>query len=172
MRRNKTFESICYKRSFLYFARYLEGQDPKYRDIFSNIDNSALNLVGDSSTFHRLKKREKIVIDKGAFLISGSISFKLVDQVRKVSLSRTSYNKFGLVPPCEYPMKAAQETLILKFKVEVLDYDIEGNMLINDDQINKSMISGSRMGLKKKTSIKGSLAGIMNMSLKVRINFK
>jgi hypothetical protein len=141
MKRNARFQSLCYQRSFLYFARYLEAKDPKYTKIFKNIDDSVLNMVGDSSSFHKLKRREKIVLDKGAFLISGSISFKLVDEVRKVSLSRTSYSKFGLIPPCEYPMKAAKETLLLRFKVEILDYDIEGNILINDDEINKSALS-------------------------------
>jgi hypothetical protein len=143
MKRNPRFEGLCYKRSFLYFARYLEGQDPQYRDIFQNIDDSVLNMVGDGSVFHKLRRKEKIVLDKGGFLISGSISFKLVDQVRKVSLSRTSYSKFGLVPPCEYPMKAAKDTILLKFKVDILDYDIEGNMLINDEEISKSIMSKS-----------------------------
>lgn len=174
MKRNRKFESLCHKRSFLYFARYLEGTNPKYKKIFQNIDDSVLNMIGESSTFCRLQKREKITLDHGAFLVSGSISFKLVDQVRKISLSRTRYSNFGLIPPCEYPMKASQETVLLKFSLEILDYDPEGNMLINDEEINKSIASGQRPGLRSKgkwTKARGSLFGMLSKDKTVRIKY-
>ena len=39
-KRNSIFEQKCYELSYLYFIRYLEEINPKYKIIFENIDDS------------------------------------------------------------------------------------------------------------------------------------
>lgn len=76
MKRNPTFELQCYQRSFLYFARFLECNDQTYDRLFRGLDDSILNYIGNSTTLHKLKKRDMIFLEKGGFLVKGSIYFK------------------------------------------------------------------------------------------------
>lgn len=88
MNRNPVFELNCYQRSFLYFARYLETNDPTYNRLFKNLDDSVLNYIGNSTTLHKLKKRDTLYLEKGGFLVKGSVYYKKMRGGKVVSRVR------------------------------------------------------------------------------------
>jgi hypothetical protein len=115
MKENPQFEIVCYRRSFLYFVRYLETTNMNCHSLFVKIKDSFLEKIGENLLVCKLKRRQKVALDKGGMLISGSVSFKTTDKVTKKSLTRVTFSQFGIIPPCSKLLKASEDTIILKF---------------------------------------------------------
>lgn len=96
----------------------------------------------------RLKKKERISLERGGFLIKGSISRTIKDKSSEF-LSRLTYENLTFLLPTDDEYICRSDALLLEFTVDVMKVSYEGQatIMVPPHSPQRSLIANTNSGL-------------------------